>query len=70
MKPNKEEVLEALAAFQGLYLKGGEEEVFKLSHKFKPEDMTRMQQAFNHYLKLNKAYHGRYVPSKSSEFLK
>jgi hypothetical protein len=70
MKPGKEAVLEALKAFQAIYSKGGEDEEFKRSWKFRPEDMTRMQQAFNRYLSLNKAYHGCYVSSNSSDFLK
>jgi len=69
MKPSKEAVLEALKAFHLVYGRAGEDEEFKRGWKFKPEEMTRMQQAFNHYLKLNKAYHGRYTPSNSSEFL-
>lgn len=70
MKPSKEAVLEALKAFKAIYNKGGDDEEFKRSWKFRPEDMTRMQEAFNCYLRLNKAYHGRYVSSNSSNFLK
>lgn len=61
MKPTKEELLEALAAFRNLYEKS--------EKKYNSQHMTVLQETFNLYLKLNKAYHGRYVSAKSKEFL-
>lgn len=59
--PSKQEVLEALTVFR---------ESYKDGCKYRVKFNEHTQVLFNKYLKLNKAYHGRYVPVKSPEFLK
>ena len=59
---SRESVLEALGAFRNLYEKS--------EKRYNSQHMTVLQEAFNLYLKLNKAYHGRYVSAKSPDFLK
>jgi len=61
MRPSKEEVLEALASFREAYGNGSQ-------YRAKFHEQTQV--LFNRYLRLNKAYHGRYTPAKSPDFLK
>ena len=61
MKPSKDEVLEALAGFRESYGDGS---------KYRAKFHEQIQLRFNRYLRLNKAYHGRYISAKSPDFLK
>ena len=70
IKPTREEVLEALAQFQRLWALANPEKG-KVRLNGKGIDMNVLQESFNYYLKLNKAFHdGKYCRFSDSAALK
>ena len=70
IKPTREEVLEALAQFQRLWALANPEKG-KPKYGGRGVDLNVLQESFNYYLKLNKAFHdGKYCRFSNSAALK
>ena len=68
-KPSRQEVLDALADFQRLRDLMDPDKAYR-KRKFNDLDLSRVQEAFNHYLKLNKLFHdGQYCRFSDSSAL-
>lgn len=70
IKPTREEVLEALAHFQRLWTMADPGKS-KIRLNTKGVGLSVLQESFNYYLKLNKAFHdGKYCRFSDSAALK
>lgn len=71
MKRLKEEelVLEALAGFKRIWELNYPEKGSRVRRKTSL-DITGIQEAWNTYIRLNRKYHGAYVPASDPMFLK
>ena len=72
MKPTAEEVIQAYKYFRRLYAIADPEQGYRTPWKGRitGHDLSQLQEAFNRYLKLNKAFHdGKYCRLSDSPAL-